>query len=426
MTHELKKLNDSEVEFTITVPTNEYKTNLDAAANRLSERAAIKGFRPGKAPYEIVKQQLGEVRILEEAMQSIVEHNFFLAVQSEKLETIGMPQITLQKFAPGNDLVFTAQVALLPKVKLADIKKIKVSKKEVKVTDERLNETLDSLRKMRPQETLKEGASTKEDKLVVDLNMFIDHVAIEGGFAKNHQVYLSEPHYIPGLAEELVGLKTGDEKKFTLKFPTEHYQKMLAGKDVDFEVKVNQVFSLQYSELNEEFAKTLGQESVEKLKEILMSNLQKEDERKEDQRFEAEMLEAMIDQSEFETLPKVLIDAEKRKMFYELKSNLENQGISMEQYLQDLKKTEEEIFNDFATQAEKRAKAALISRQIALEQGIKVEKTDMDTEIELIKQNYQNDPKVLENLKRPEVIDTIASTIQNRKVVEWLKKQVLS
>ncbi len=426
MTHELKKLNDSEVEFTITVPTNEYKTNLDAAANRLSERAAIKGFRPGKAPYEIVKQQLGEVRILEEAMQSIVEHNFFLAVQSEKLETIGMPQITLQKFAPGNDLVFTAQVALLPKVKLADIKKIKVSKKEVKVTDERLNETLDSLRKMRPQETLKESASTKEDKLVVDLNMFIDHVAIEGGFAKNHQVYLSEPHYIPGLAEELVGLKTGDEKKFTLKFPTEHYQKMLAGKDVDFEVKVNQVFSLQYSELNEEFAKTLGQESVEKLKEILMSNLQKEDERKEDQRFEAEMLEAMIDQSEFETLPKVLIDAEKRKMFYELKSNLENQGISMEQYLQDLKKTEEEIFNDFATQAEKRAKAALISRQIALEQGIKVEKTDMDTEIELIKQNYQNDPKVLENLKRPEVIDTIASTIQNRKVVEWLKKQVLS
>ncbi len=424
MKHELKKLNASEVEFTLTVAPNEYQSNLDAAAQRLSERAAIKGFRPGKAPYDIVKQQLGEVRILEEAMQSIVEHNFFLAVKAESLETIGMPQITLQKFAPGNDLVFTAQVALLPKVKLADLKKIKAVKKAVKITDERLAETLESLRKMRPQETLKEGSSTKEDKLVVDLNMFIDKVAIEGGFAKNHQVYLSEPHYIPGLAEELVGLKAGEEKKFTLKFPAEHYQKMLAGKDVDFEVKVGQVFSLEYAALNDEFAKTLGQESIEKLKTLLMANLQKEDERKEEQRFEAEILEALIEQSEFETLPQVLIDAEKRKMFYELKGNLENQGISMEQYLLDLKKTEAEIFNDFATQAEKRAKAALISRQIAIEQGIKVEKSDLDSEIELIKQNYQNDPKILENLKRPEVVDTIASTIQNRKVVEWLKTQL--
>lgn len=425
MPHTLKTLGKSKIELIITVAPADYQPFMESAATRLSERAAIKGFRPGKAPYNVVKEQVGEIKILEEAAQSIVEKNYYEAVKAENLETIGMPQITLQKFAPGNDLEFKAEVALLPKINLADFSKIKVDKKEVKATPAQVDEILGNLKKMQAKEVIKNGTAGKEDKLTIDLDMFIDNVPIEGGQAKNHQVYLNEPHYIPGLAEELVGLKKDDTKEFQLKFPAEHYQKHIAGKNVDFKVKVNEVFELHYPELNDEFAKKLGQESLTKLKELLTANITKEEEKKEDQRIEAAILDQLIEKSSFDEIPDTIITAEKQKMFYELKHDLDERGISMEQYLNDIKKTEDQIFQDFQTGAEKRAKAALISRQVAKDNNMVVSKEELDQEIAAIRAAYPDNEQVTENLKRSEVIDTIASTIQNRKVMSLLKEKIV-
>jgi trigger factor len=426
MSYQLTKNPKSTVTAVITVAPADYAKHMEAAATRLSQRAAIHGFRPGKAPYNIVKQQLGEVRILEEAMQSIVEKNFFQVVQTEKLETIGMPQITIEKFAPGNDLVFKAEVALLPEVKLADIAKIKVEKKAVTVSKEQLDETINHLRKMQGKEVLKDGAAGKDDKIVVDFDMFIDNVAIEGGQAKNHQIYLNEPHYIPGLAEQLVGLKKDAAKEFKLKFPKEHYQKNFAGKDVDIKVKANEVYTLEYPEINEEFAKALGQKSLEELRNLLTANISKEEEKKETERVEVAILDQVIEGSTFGEIPEVLLNAEKQKIFYELKQGLEERGISVEQYLNDIKKTEKELQDGFAEQADKRAKAALISRAIAKENNLAVEESELSAEVDAIRAAYPNNPTVEENLKRKEVLDTVASTIQNRKVMAWLKEKIVT
>ncbi|HRY37056.1 MAG TPA: trigger factor [Candidatus Magasanikbacteria bacterium] len=425
MKHEKKNIKNTEVELTITVEPKEYEEDLKEAANRLSERAAVKGFRPGKAPYESIKQQLGEVKILEEALESIIQKTFFEIIKEEKLDTVGMPKITVEKMVPGNDIIYKAEIALLPKVKLVDLKKIKVENKKVEVTEEEMEKVLTDLKKMQMQEKIKEGESTKEDKVLIDMDMFIGGVAVEGGQAKNHHVYLNEEHYIPGLKDQLIGVKKDDTKEFSLRFPKNHYQKHLADKDVDFKIKVNEVFELILPELNDEFAKKLGQESAEKLKELLKDNMMKEAEMKENQRLEANILEQMIDKSEFGEIPQILIDSEKRKMFYELKHDLEHHGIEMEQYLKDIKKTEEQIFKDFEEQANKRVKAALISRQIAVDNNIKVEKEDLDKEMELIKKTYAHDEKVLENLKRPDVLESIIGTIQNRKVIEFLKTEII-
>ena len=425
MKHELKNTGKSTIELIITVPPEEYQKNLETAAVRLSERAAIKGFRPGKAPYEIVKQQLGNIKILQEAMQSIVEQNFFKAIQAEKLETLGGPQITLQKFAPDNEVIFKAEVALVPSVALADLKKITIEKKPVVIEKKQIEETIENLRKLQPKEVLKEGTATTADKLIVGLEMFLDKVPVEGGQAKNHQVYLSEPHYIPGFAEQLVGASKGEIKEFNLKFPKEHYQKHLAGKDIDFKVTVNDVFALEYPELNDDFAKTLGQKNLTELTELLTKNLTKEAERKEDQRIEASILEQMIEKSMFGDLPEVLITSEKQKMFYELKHNLDEQGVSVENYLADLKKTEKEIFEDFADQAIKRSKAALLSRVIANEQKLEVTADELNEEIRLIREAYPKNETVEQNLKRAEVLDTLRTTLLNKKVLQWLKEKVI-
>ena len=425
MQYELKNLEKSQVEFTITVEPADYKKDLESAAVRISERAAIKGFRPGKAPYDMVKQQVGEVRIIEEAMQNIVEKNFFEATRKEKLDTVGMPQITIIKVAPGNDLVFKAAVALLPKIKLGNLATVKVKYQAKEVSDKDADEVLNDLKKMQTKEIVKPGVAAKEDKMVINLEMFLDKVPVEGGQAPNHQVYLNEDHYIPGLAEQLLGLKKDDTKEFSLKFPKEHYQKHLAGKNIDFKIKVNEVFELQHPALDEQFAKSLGQESLEKLKKIIKDNLIQEAKHKDEQKIEIEILDQLIGSSEFSEVPDVLINAEKNKIFHELKHSLANQGIEMEKYLADMKKTEEDIYKDFNEQALRRVKAALVSRQVALENKIEAEKKDVAEEIKAIKAAYPDNKNVEENLKKPEVLETLAMTIQNRKVLAFLKEKVL-
>lgn len=425
MSYTRKNLPQSEVELTITISPTEYQKHLVKAAEKISTRANIKGFRPGKAPYELVKREVGEMNILQEALESIIQESFYQAVTEEKLDTIGMPEINVQKLAPGNDIVYTAKVALLPTVEVADLGKIKVTKKVKPVTDEQVTEVVDNLRKLQAKEVAKEGAAGAEDLVLIDMNMFLDNVPVDGGQAKDYRVYLSEDHYIPGFNKELIGSKKDETKKFPITFPKTHYQKHLAGKQVDVEVTVKDVLERQLPELNEEFAKALGQESVEKLKDLLRTNIGKEAEQKAEEQAEIEIFDTLIEKSKFGDIPEVLIDAERKKMFYELTRDLDRHGISIEQYLNDIKKSEEELFNDFKTQAEKRAKAALLSRQIALNNNITVEESEIDGEIAMMEGVYRDNPEYLEQIKKPEVRGTVRNIIQNKKVIVWLKEKVL-
>lgn len=425
MSHTLKKIDPTTVELTMTVTPAEYASHLTRAAERISEQVAIKGFRKGKTPYDIIKKEVGEMAILQEAMKTVVQDTFFEAVAAEKLETIGMPEIKVEKLAPGNDIVFSATVALIPTISLPDLSKISVQRSEKPVEDSEVDKTVDALRSMQAVEVAKDGAAVGTDKLVIDMDMFLDNVPVDGGTARDYQVYLSEDHYIPGFNKELEGLKAGDEKSFTLSFPDTHYQKMLAGKTVDFKVAVKNVFERQLPELSDELAKKLGQDSVEKLRELIRTNIGEEQKRKAESQLEVDIFEKLIAATTFDPIPDVIIDAERQKMFYELTRDLERHGVSIEQYLSDIKKTEKELFEDFRAQAVQRAKAALLSRQIAKEHGLSATPADIDEEIRTMKEVYKDNKEYMDRLNKREVRDTIATMVQNRKVLAWLKEKVV-
>lgn len=425
MVYILKKLANSEVELTITVLPADYENHLQKAAQRISERTAIKGFRKGHVPYDIIKKEVGEMSILQESLEDVIKESFYKVVTEEKLETIGMPKIDIEKLAPGNNIVYKATVGLMPKVELANLTKIEIKKISPKIDESKINETLKAIQGVNAVEAPKDGPATGTDKLVIDMDMLLDNVPIEGGQAKDYQVYLSEDHYVPGFNKQVEGLKAGEEKEFTLDFPDTHYQKMIAGKTVNFKIKVKNVFERQLPELTDEIAKTLGQESIEKLKETIKKNLEAEAEQKAEQKAEIEMLERIVEKSKFEPIPTVIIDSERQKMFYELKNNLERHGVEISQYLADIKKTEKELYEEFKTQAEKRAKVSLISRQIALEQDLKVSEEELNQEIKNMKEVYKNEKETLERLKDVGVRDSIATAMQNKKVVAWLKEKII-
>jgi trigger factor len=424
MNYKTKKQDDATIVFTITVPTDEYQKDTDLAAKRLQSKMSIKGFRKGKAPLEMVIREVGEMAILQEALESIVGKAYVEAIKKEELDIVGRPELQIVKLAPNNDIEFTATVSTLPTISLANIKKLKISKKDSTLDTNRLKETMYALLGMHAEEVEKDGPAEGTDKLTLDMNMTIDNVPVEGGQAKSHQVYLSEDHYIPGFNAHVVGLKKDDTKTFTLDFPENHYQKQLAGKKVDISVSVVRVDERRIPTLTDDFAKKLGQESAAELEALVRSNLQAEADQKSAQSFDIELLDTMIEKSTFSAIPEVLIESEKQKIFYELTRDLDKHGITIAQYLGDLKKTEEELMADFREQAEKRAKAALMSREIAKQQSLAPTKEELAEEIETLKRMYSSDTETLKALEREDVIDTIAVQIQNRKVMEWLREAV--
>ncbi|MBU0661306.1 trigger factor [Patescibacteria group bacterium] len=416
----------TQVALTISIPEKEYTPALKRAAKRLSMRVAIKGFRKGHAPYELIKKEVGAMSIMQEALEDIIQEQYSKAVIAEKLETLGMPQINIEKLAPENDIVFKAEVALLPSITLPDFKKIKVEEKEVVVDDKKLDETLDAIRGMHATEVRKDGAAEGTDKLIIDMTMTQDGVVVEGGKTVDYQVYLGEDHYIPGFNKELVGAKKGETKEFSLSFPKTHYQKQLAGKKIDFSVVIKDVYVRELPTLTEEFAQKIGQDSVKALKALIKENLLNEAKQKASQQVEIEMLDQIIDQTIFSDIPDILLESEKNKIFHELKQDLSKHGVTIEQYLEDIKKKEDELRKEFSAQAEKRAKAALVSRQIAKEHNIVVSKEALEAEINVLKDIYKDNKDAQENLKRADVHDTIALTLQNKEVISWLKKQIIT
>ena len=219
----------SEVLLEIEVSTDEARPFLEKAAARVSKNTKIEGFRPGKAPYHIVKQKVGEMNIYQEALDNIVSHFYIEAVKQEDLDAVGQPKIEMEKVAPGNPIAFKATVSLMPEIKLGDYKNIKVEKKEIKVEDNEIDKSINDLKKMQVKEVLVAREAQKGDRVEVDFEVSLDKVVIEGGQGKKYPIVLGEGQMIPGFEEQIEGLKKNEEREFKLKFPTEYQNKMVAG-----------------------------------------------------------------------------------------------------------------------------------------------------------------------------------------------------
>ena len=423
MKHEIKKLEKNQVEITVEVAAEELQPYLEKAAKKLSEHHKIKGFRPGKAPFDIVKQKLGEMTIYQEALEIIVQKTYFDIIKKENLETISQPEIDVEKLAPGNPIVYKAKVNLLPKTELPDYKTIKIKGKEIKVDEKEVENVIQNLRKMRAKETSVDREAQKGDKVEADFTVSQAGVVIENGAHKKYSIVLGENKMIPGFEDQIMGMKKNEEKEFKLKFPKEYYMKNLADKEGEFKVKLLSVYQVELPELNDQFVQGLGQfKTVEKFKQQVRKNIEDEAKMKEGQRLEIEILEKIIEKTKFEDIPDILIDSEVHKMVHELKDNIAQQGFKFDDYLSHLKKTPDQLKLDFVPQALKRVQTALISRQIAEDEKIEVRDDEIKKEIELTTKAYPNNPEVQKNLESEGFKNYVRNILINKKVIALLKE----
>ena len=426
MPYTIEKLPKSLIQISYSVPPEEVEPFLEPAAKDISKELKLDGFRPGHVPYDVIKQKVGEAAIWEQALERIVKKKYFEAVMQEKLETIGSPKINVEKVAPGNPIEFKITIALVPEItKLADYKAKKLQRKDVQINDEKIDKAIKDLSRMQTKEKLVDRPATKADKIILDLEITKDGVVIEGGKSPDFQVYLSEENYIPGLCDNLVGLKKGDEKTFSLAFPDEHYQKHLAGKKADFKIKVTDVFELEPPQINDEFAKSLGQENLAKLKEAIRNNLKQESEKKEEAKLEHEMFEGLIKDSDFADIPDQLINEEVHKMIHELEHSVAQQELEFDQYLNQIKKTMDQLKLDMAPEAIRRIKAALLIRKISTNENIEVSDKEIDQELDRQAKDFKPEDEKRKQIYSPEYRDYMTTLLTNRKTIQLIKENMV-
>ncbi|MBI2473408.1 trigger factor [Candidatus Uhrbacteria bacterium] len=420
---EKESLEKNILKLTFTITQEEAQPYFEEAAKRISQQTSIPGFRPGHADYAVVKQRVGEMKIMEEALESLVRKSFVETILAENIDTVGSPKVDVIKLAPGNDVVFTAEVTLMPKVKsLADVKKLSVKAQTAHVEDKEIDLALRDLQRMRTTEVraTAEKTTTQKDKVVIAMNMKLDNVPLEGGQSPNHSVYLNEEYYIPGFKEKLEGMKEGEEKSFTIPFPKEHAQEFLAGKEVAFDVTLKELYHLQPPELDDTFAVTLGTKDMATLREIIQKNLLTEKEQETKSKEEKEMLELLANKSQFEDIPNLLINEEINKMILELQRGVEAQGLEFDTYIKNLGKTLAQMKLDFTPQALMRVKVAIVMREIAKQEKIEVDEKELDEELDRIAGQYE-ETKTKEQVYSPQYRDYMEQILRNRKVIEHLR-----
>jgi len=419
-----KDLDKSQIELTIELTPAEFAPYIEKGAEKVAKEVKIEGFRPGKVPYEILKQKIGEMTILEEAAHIAINKTIDEAIAKNTMErqAIGQPQVNITKLAPGNPLEYKVIVALIPTIAIGAYKNLKIKVEEAKLDEKELNKTLQDLQEMRAQETVADRPAQDGDKVTVDIHMFLDKVPVENGHHHDLAIMIGKDYLVPGFDKQLIGAKKGDEREFELPYPDDHHQKNLAGKMVKFNVKIKEVYNRAVPELNDEFAAFFRVKDLAELKKSLGENLIAEKKQNLELKGESEMIGKVVEDTKFGDLPEVLINSEVRNMLSELEQSVVRQGGKFEDYLSSIKKSREELSLELVPNAIKRVKSALVIRELAVVEKIGVEEVEIQAKIDELKKQYANNHEVLHMIEEPGYHHYLNNILTNEKVIAKLKE----
>lgn len=424
MEYKVDKKAKSEVEVTVSYSVDEIKARLPKAAAHISEHVEIKGFRSGKAPYEMVVKQVGDMKVYEEAADILVREGYAKVLVESQLEPLMQPKIEIVKLAPDNEFIFKIIVTTIPKVEIGDIKSISVKDVHVHADEKEVEKVVNDLRDISAMEVLEVRPAIMGDKVDISFDVFRDGVPIDGGKGEKYPLILGKGQMIPGFEEAVVGMNAGEEKEFELAFPEKYGNKNLAGKKATFKVKVNGVFKRDMPDLNDAFAVLHGKKTYAELLETVKHNLEDEETAKQNQRLELEIIEKLIEKSKFDQIPDVLVNQELDKMLSELKQNVMQQGLKFEDYLMHIKKDETALRIDLAAQALNRVKAALLTREIFLQNNMVISDEELDAEIKKLKTVYAQNPEMIKSLETNDYKEWLRNVMGNSKVMGFLKNEV--
>jgi trigger factor len=417
-------LGKGEIELIVEVEWKELSSFINRAAESISKEIKLEGFRPGKVPLEILKQKGYEMDILEEAARMLIGKQAYEAIKEniDEEKAIGQPEIGINKLAPDNPLEYKIKILVLPDVEIGNYKDLGLKKEEVNIKEEELNKALKDLADMRAQEKVSIEPIKDEDKVIASVNLFLGDVPVEDGQNPEVTILMGKDYFVEGFDKNLMGLKKGDEKDFNIKYPSNHWNKNLAGKLVSFKVKVKEIYKREKPEINDELAKTFRFNNLGQLKENLKKSIEEQKKKEIDQKTEGELLNKIIEGSKFGEIADGLIENESGMMIKELEQSVVSQGAKFEDYLKSIGKNEDQLKLDMMPNAVKRVKSALILKEIAKKEKIEISSEEINKEIEALKKQYGDNPDAVKNISTESYKAYLANFLLNQKILSSLKE----
>lgn len=425
---QVKKLPKSKVEMSVSIPWDEWKGEIDHAVEHLAKDVNVQGFRPGKAPREVIEKKLGKTTVLIEGAEHAIDHLFPKVLESAKIDAIGKPEIRLDDVQAEGPLSFVVTTSVMPEVRLGSWEKkvrdanARHAKEKMSVEDAEIAEELRKIAESRTKFVTVDREARDGDMVETDFEVTMNGVAIEGGTGKKHPVVLGKGAFIPGFEEAIIGMRAGEEKVIELVFPEAYHVETLAGKPAKFHIVANLIQERQIPELTDEFARSLGNfESLEALQKNVSEGLLEERKAKAKEQLRTGILEAIVETAEAE-LPDVLVESEVRRMIGEFGNQASMMGLKLEDYLARMKKTEEDLAKEWKPQAEKRILSELAIEKIAADREIEPEQREVEEEMNKILAYAKSVSQVEREFDLPAMYAASRNRLRNEKVFEWLEK----
>ena len=412
MKYEIKEATATKKKVEIEVSAEDFNNYYSQTLKKISADAEIPGFRKGKVPENMVEKRVTKEGVLSEAAEIAIRESWAKFLAESKEEAISQPQVEVIKIAKGNPLVFTAEFEILPEIKLPKLDSAKVEKSSVEVTDQEVEDAIKWIQQSRAKYS--EKISGAEDGDLVEFTFSC--LDIENDPEKKDRIVLGKGHYIEGLEDTLRGMKREEVREFETQHPQENKDKK-----IKISVKVDSVKKVEIPEINDEWVKGLGAfNTVEELKKDIKEGIKKDKEVAEIQRVREESIKKLIEKTEIE-VPKTLIKREQDFMLNNIKERcLSELKINFEEYLKQVKKTEEEITKELEEIAKEKVKGFLVLHQIVKDEKIEVTEEEISQKIEEMLNQYPNKEEIKKTMDEVQVRLYIEDELKREKAFNLL------
>ena len=415
-----EKTEDCQAFLTIEMEPVEVEESLEKSYHRLAKKTNIPGFRKGKAPRAVLERHIGKEGLLREALDSLLPQAYEKAIKEQEIEAIAHPNIEVTQTDP---VVFKATVPLSPTVKLGDYHHIQVTPMQpVELSDDDVNAVIEQLRHQQAAWEPVERPVGFGDLVVLDIESDIENKPFINQKEVQYQVLRDLSSPVPGFAEQLPGMKRGEDKEFKLPFPPDHPRGELAGKEPSFKVRVIEIKQEKLPELNDTFARQTNPDfaTMDSLQEQVATNLRLGAEERARADFDERIAEAVVGITELE-FPPILVETEIEHLVKEESRRFRMGGTDLEEYLKTINKTGEQLREELRSLAVKRVTHSLVLGKIAEGEKIEASHAEISAEIDnMTKNTTENKDKVKEMLNTPQAHASIKQLLIRRKTIQYL------
>lgn len=405
--------------YTLTIPFADIEKKVDEQLKQIAPQMRMPGFRPGKVPPNLVRKMHGD-QIEQEQVNKAIQDGIQQAIDEQKIRPAMQPDVELaEDWKRGEDIEITMKVEILPEMPEPKIDDLKLERLTVEPDEKKVEEELERIASQQKSYTTaaKTYKAKEGDQVIVDFVGKVDGEPFEGGSGESMPIVLGQGQLIPGFEDQLVGVKANDEKEVKVTFPEDYNVDYLAGKDAVFDVTVGEVKKPGEAKLDDDFAKSLGLEGIDQLRELVKGQLEQELNGLTRTHMKRKLLDQLAQRHDFE-VPPAMVEAEFDQIWKQLEQEAEQ-----EEDPEAAKKEMEEERDDYQRIAERRVRLGLLLSEIGQKNGVEVNQTEMSQLIQQAAQRYpaeqreqfvqyiQQDPMAAAQLRAP---------LYEDKVVDWL------